>query len=132
MVPLPGLEQSIVTAGMNEVGLTCDMQVLDGTQYPAKLPSLRSVNVLQLCDWALSLFSTVNEGVLRHAVACSVPCVCVCQPRVVSHGVRMAVKRAVHNVSFWGEDMLPMHFSARDATGCAPPAQRGALPKPRH
>lgn len=52
---------TIVSAGLNEAGLSCDTQTLIGTRYPTPSGNVsRDLRSLQFCRWALAQFSTVS------------------------------------------------------------------------
>merc|ERR1740117_218061 len=67
MVGIVPLEASIielrfmVTGGINDQGLSCDVQTLLNTQYPKPLnDSRKDLHMLNFCQWALSQHSSTN------------------------------------------------------------------------
>eukprot|EP00468_Gymnochlora_sp_CCMP2014_P003536 CAMPEP_0167750252 /NCGR_PEP_ID=MMETSP0110_2-20121227/5883_1 /TAXON_ID=629695 /ORGANISM="Gymnochlora sp., Strain CCMP2014" /LENGTH=310 /DNA_ID=CAMNT_0007635543 /DNA_START=62 /DNA_END=991 /DNA_ORIENTATION=+ len=50
-----------VVGGMNEKGLSCDMQHLPNTVHPPKSKTLPNIAASQFCEWALSRFSSAEE-----------------------------------------------------------------------
>jgi len=80
-----------ITGGMNEKGLSCDMQTLDGTQYPQK--STNGTNVLNgfFCSYILARFASTAEVAL-----------------------------AMPSITVWGPgEILAQHFVLRDAEGAS-------------
>jgi penicillin V acylase-like amidase (Ntn superfamily) len=51
----------MVTAGINEKGLTCDMQTLITTKMPPPLNSSADLFVELFCEWALGGFESVDD-----------------------------------------------------------------------
>uniref|UniRef100_A0A6U1CY85 Choloylglycine hydrolase/NAAA C-terminal domain-containing protein n=1 Tax=Rhizochromulina marina TaxID=1034831 RepID=A0A6U1CY85_9STRA len=88
--PKVGVEQ-VITAGINEAGLSCDMQTLEGSSYPPYPgPNARPVMVGVFCTWVLSTFRSVDE--VHEALASGAAVV-------------------------YGPDGFAQHFVVRDATG---------------
>lgn len=54
---------AFVTGGLNERGLSCDVQTLLGTEYPEKSNATGVLNIgaSQMCKWVLGEFSTAAE-----------------------------------------------------------------------
>jgi len=80
-----------ITGGMNEKGLSCDMQTLDGTQYPPK--SSNGTNVLNgfFCSYILGRYALTAEVAL-----------------------------AMPSITVWGPgELLAQHFVLRDSTGAS-------------
>eukprot|EP00928_Gymnodinium_smaydae_P024535 TRINITY_DN19826_c0_g1_i1.p1 TRINITY_DN19826_c0_g1~~TRINITY_DN19826_c0_g1_i1.p1 ORF type:complete len:354 (-),score=42.45 TRINITY_DN19826_c0_g1_i1:142-1203(-) len=51
----------LVFAGMNDAGLTCDLQTLLGTRYPQASQTDDNIDVAFLCRWALEGFASIAE-----------------------------------------------------------------------
>lgn len=63
-VPAVGakLNDTLIKAGMNEAGLSCDKQTLLGSQYPERSASLDNIDAAFICQWALGGFASVAEA----------------------------------------------------------------------
>ena len=49
-------------AALNEKGLSCDEQHLNGSQYPAPTGDpTRDLSILRFCEWAAASFENVSE-----------------------------------------------------------------------
>eukprot|EP00931_Biecheleriopsis_adriatica_P107678 TRINITY_DN82000_c0_g1_i1.p1 TRINITY_DN82000_c0_g1~~TRINITY_DN82000_c0_g1_i1.p1 ORF type:complete len:363 (-),score=36.49 TRINITY_DN82000_c0_g1_i1:5-991(-) len=57
---------TLIKAGLNEAGLSCDKQTLLGTEYPAKNETLDNIDAAFICQWALEAYSSIEE--LRHGL----------------------------------------------------------------
>lgn len=55
------VQESIVAAGINMAGLTCDMHVLLGSEYPSRNESLDNIDAGSICQWALEGFDSVRS-----------------------------------------------------------------------
>lgn len=78
-----------ITGGLNEKGLSCDMQTLDGTEYPQK--GVNGTNVMNLffCSYILARYASTAE-----------------------------VAQAMASITVWGPgEILAQHFVLRDSTG---------------
>lgn len=53
--------EDIVFAGVNDAGLSCDLNALLGTQYPQPSKVLDNLDAFSLCRWALEGFGSVAE-----------------------------------------------------------------------
>jgi penicillin V acylase-like amidase (Ntn superfamily) len=53
--------ETFSTGGLNEAGLSCDLQTLTNSKFPAKQPGGVNVASEKFCAWVLSSHSTVNE-----------------------------------------------------------------------
>ncbi len=53
--------ESFSTGGMNEAGLTCDLQTLKNSQFPSKQAGQTNIGSDKFCAWVLSSHHTVNE-----------------------------------------------------------------------
>eukprot|EP00930_Biecheleria_cincta_P089244 TRINITY_DN78529_c0_g1_i1.p1 TRINITY_DN78529_c0_g1~~TRINITY_DN78529_c0_g1_i1.p1 ORF type:complete len:359 (-),score=46.67 TRINITY_DN78529_c0_g1_i1:64-1140(-) len=51
----------LVTAGMNDAGLTCDLQTLLGTKYPQTANVGNTIDAALICKWALEGFASTRE-----------------------------------------------------------------------
>jgi len=56
-VKVPGM----ATGGLNEHGLSCDMQTLIMTEYPNATNSRSDLGASYFCEWALGMCTTVAE-----------------------------------------------------------------------
>lgn len=54
------LDTDIVVDGMNEIGLSCGILTLDATKYSPVTG--RSISILNICSWILSLCETVEDA----------------------------------------------------------------------
>lgn len=55
------LVEDLVFAGINDAGLTCDLNALLGTIYPNRSETLDNIGVESICRWALEGFGSVAE-----------------------------------------------------------------------
>jgi len=53
---------SLVTAGLNEAGLSCDMQTLISTEYPPPSNTAADLDALYFCEWALGAFADTDSA----------------------------------------------------------------------
>lgn len=80
--------EGVVTGGLNEMGLSCDMQTLIGTDYPPINPNGTNIMNAYFCRWAIGNFANVSQ-----------------------------VKSALPHITVWGTNDLSQHFVVRDANG---------------
>lgn len=62
-VPAEGgvMLESFSTGGLNEAGLTCDLQTLKNSQFPRQQAGQTNIGSDRFCAWVLSSHNTVNE-----------------------------------------------------------------------
>lgn len=57
----PIKDESLIFGGMNDAGLSCDLQTLLGTEYPQHNSSMDNIGASQLCRWALEGYESIAE-----------------------------------------------------------------------
>eukprot|EP00929_Paragymnodinium_shiwhaense_P001459 TRINITY_DN10169_c0_g1_i1.p1 TRINITY_DN10169_c0_g1~~TRINITY_DN10169_c0_g1_i1.p1 ORF type:complete len:378 (+),score=55.08 TRINITY_DN10169_c0_g1_i1:146-1135(+) len=51
----------LVFSGLNDAGLTCDLQTNEGTSYPKPSSTVANMDASLICKWALESFASVEE-----------------------------------------------------------------------
>jgi len=57
----PALLDTFISAGMNDAGVSCDIQTLLRSEHPKHNASLDNIDSAFICQWALEGFSSVRE-----------------------------------------------------------------------
>jgi len=57
----PALLDTLISAGMNDAGLSCDIQTLLGSKHPGHNESLDNIDSAFICQWALEGFGSVRD-----------------------------------------------------------------------
>jgi len=55
------VQENSIFGGMNDAGLSCDAQTLEGSKYPPADPGKDSIDAVLLCRWALEGFGSIDE-----------------------------------------------------------------------